>query len=206
MVGDSCLIPAGTVHSIGAGLVIAEIQQRADVTFRLFDHNHGRELNLEDGVAASNCGLPPRLFEQCRLSETRCLLAASPYFVLERLDLPANTTWRLDAQCETWLLALEGDGIAGELNLSVGDAIFGEADHVDLGVGGEGLVALATYARCGPSPMLLRQLTGNGRVDPADARQEREIAYFARALAAYSRLRQEILAMTPNGSRGVHRQ
>lgn len=38
-VGDSILIPAGTVHAIGAGLVIAEIQQSSDTTFRLFDWN-----------------------------------------------------------------------------------------------------------------------------------------------------------------------
>ena len=39
--GDVIFVPAGTIHAIGAGLVIAEIQQRSDATFRLFDHGRG---------------------------------------------------------------------------------------------------------------------------------------------------------------------
>src|ERR1043165_535113 len=54
--GDATLIPAGTIHAIGAGLVIAEIQQRSDATFRLFDHGRGRELHVEDALAAANAG------------------------------------------------------------------------------------------------------------------------------------------------------
>ena len=44
--GDSIFVPAGTIHAIGAGLVIAEIQQRSDATFRLFDYGRKRELIL----------------------------------------------------------------------------------------------------------------------------------------------------------------
>ena len=39
--GDVAFIPAGTIHALGAGIVLAEIQQRSDTTFRLFDY--GRE-------------------------------------------------------------------------------------------------------------------------------------------------------------------
>ena len=57
--GDCIFIPAGTVHAIGAGLVVAEIQQSSDVTFRLFDWNRvdadglPRALHLEEGLAAA---------------------------------------------------------------------------------------------------------------------------------------------------------
>ena len=44
---DVIYVPAGTIHAIGAGLVIAEIQQRSDATFRLFDHGRQRELHVE---------------------------------------------------------------------------------------------------------------------------------------------------------------
>ncbi|MFG1413766.1 MAG: hypothetical protein B7Y12_04755 [Rhizobiales bacterium 24-66-13] len=40
--GDVVCIPAGTIHAIGAGLVVAEIQRRSDVTFRLFDYGRTR--------------------------------------------------------------------------------------------------------------------------------------------------------------------
>ena len=42
--GDVIFVPAGTIHAIGAGIVLAEIQQRSDATFRLFDYGRHREL------------------------------------------------------------------------------------------------------------------------------------------------------------------
>lgn len=51
--GDYYYIPAGTVHAIGAGVTLVEVQQYADVTYRLFDYGRPRELHLDDGVAVS---------------------------------------------------------------------------------------------------------------------------------------------------------
>ena len=56
--GDSVFIPAGTVHALGAGLLVAEIQQASDVTYRLFDWNRvgadgrARPLHVEAGLEA----------------------------------------------------------------------------------------------------------------------------------------------------------
>ena len=51
--GDFFYIPAGTVHAIGAGISLIEVQQNADVTYRLYDYGRPRELHLDDGVAVS---------------------------------------------------------------------------------------------------------------------------------------------------------
>ena len=51
--GDYYYIPAGTIHAIGAGITLIEVQQYADVTYRLFDYGRPRELHLDDGVAVS---------------------------------------------------------------------------------------------------------------------------------------------------------
>src|SRR3546814_12109156 len=51
--GDFFFIPAGTVHAIGAGLKLVEVQQNVDVTYRLYDYGRPRELHLEDGMVAS---------------------------------------------------------------------------------------------------------------------------------------------------------
>lgn len=51
--GDTFFIPSGTVHAIGAGLVLCEIQQHSDVTYRLYDYGRARELHLDHGVAVS---------------------------------------------------------------------------------------------------------------------------------------------------------
>ena len=56
--GDCIFVPAGTVHALGAGLLVAEIQQSSDVTYRLFDWNRvgpdgrPRPLHVEQGLAA----------------------------------------------------------------------------------------------------------------------------------------------------------
>lgn len=66
--GDCVFIPAGTVHAIGQGLLIAEIQQSSDTTFRLFDWNRvepdgrPRPLHIEQGLKATRFGVaPPRV-------------------------------------------------------------------------------------------------------------------------------------------------
>ena len=53
---DVIFVPAGTIHAIGPGLVVAEIQQRSGATFRLFDHGRQRELHVDNAVAAANAG------------------------------------------------------------------------------------------------------------------------------------------------------
>ena len=48
--GDTFFVPAGTIHAIGAGLVMCEVQQLSDVTYRLYDYGRPRELHLEHGL------------------------------------------------------------------------------------------------------------------------------------------------------------
>ena len=54
--GDIVFVPAGTIHAIGPGLVIAEIQQRSDATFRLFDFGRQRELHVDNAVTVAHAG------------------------------------------------------------------------------------------------------------------------------------------------------
>ena len=49
--GDFVFIPAGTVHAIGAGLRLMEVQQSCDLTYRLYDWGRGREVHVEKGLA-----------------------------------------------------------------------------------------------------------------------------------------------------------
>jgi mannose-6-phosphate isomerase len=91
--GDCIFIPAGVVHALGAGLVIAEIQQASDVTFRLFDWNRvdaegkPRALHLEQALQAIDFSAGP-------IGPTVPLATSMPYrqrlvecqkFVLDRL-------------------------------------------------------------------------------------------------------------------------
>ena len=151
--GDTISVPAGTIHAIGAGLVIAEIQQRSDTTFRLFDHGRGRELHIEDALAVADAGPADFLVTPTRLTDARTLLVSNSYFTFERIDLTPNSTWRLEAEHETWLLVVSGSARAASLDVTTGDAIFAQADQVTIHAGSNGLIGLVAYT--GP---LVRQL------------------------------------------------
>ena len=156
--GDSVFVPAGTIHAIGAGLVIAEIQQRSDTTFRLFDHGRQRELHIDDGVAAATAGPAATQALVQRLSNERTLLGACPHFVFERVILEADTTWAMAADRETWLLVIGGTARAASFDIETGDAIFAEADRVEIRTGEIGLVALIAYGSARAYPNLLQRV------------------------------------------------
>ncbi|MEL7691468.1 class I mannose-6-phosphate isomerase [Citromicrobium bathyomarinum] len=54
--GDFFSIPAGTIHAIGAGISLLEVQQNSDVTYRLYDYDRPRELHLDDGLRVAKLG------------------------------------------------------------------------------------------------------------------------------------------------------
>ena len=150
--GDIIFVPAGTIHAIGAGIVLAEIQQRSDTTFRLFDHGRQRELHEDRAVAVSDAGPSQTQPGSRRLSAARTALIASPHFVIEQIDLQANSSWTLNADQETWILLTEGRARIGSIDASVGDAIFAEADRAGIEVGPDGMSGLIAYP--GPNPTL----------------------------------------------------
>ncbi len=156
---DAITVPAGTIHAIGAGVVIAEIQQRSNATFRLFDHGRTRALHVDDATAVANLAPAPIQPRPQRLTTERKLLASTPHFILEHITLAPGSAWCLDAARETWLLVLDGSANAGSFDLSRGDAIFAEAERVDIGVGRTGAECLFAYAgEGGPAPQLLQRI------------------------------------------------
>lgn len=156
--GDVIYIPAGTIHALGAGIVLAEIQQRSDTTFRLFDYGRARELHIDDGVAVANpwpLKSPPG---PARLTAERTVLVASRHFVLERVELPRGSSWALLAEAETWILALDGHAAIGLAPLSKGQAIFAAGGRASIEVGNDGLTALVAYPAAAPVVPLLQRL------------------------------------------------
>jgi mannose-6-phosphate isomerase len=154
--GDAISVPAGTIHAIGAGLVIAEIQQRSDTTFRLFDHGSARELHIESAIAVADHGPAAVQAPQARLCDERIVLVATPHFNLERIELPPDSTWRIDATRETWMLVLSGQARIGTFGLAKGGAVFAEMDLVEIATGPAGFVGLVARAGAGSSPDMVR--------------------------------------------------
>lgn len=149
---DIIFVPAGTIHAIGAGIVLAEIQQQSEATFRLFDYGRKRELHEDSAVAVSNAGPIQAQAAPRRLTAVRTVLVASPHFVLERINLPASSNWTLDADRETWMLVIEGHARVGLTNMTIGDAVFAEADRAGIEVGPDGMSGLLAYP--GPDPVV----------------------------------------------------
>src|SRR5690348_9879880 len=154
--GDVIYIPAGTIHAIGAGIVLAEIQQRSDTTFRLFDYGRQRELHEDNAVAASDAGPPAAQPGPLRLTDTRKALVTGPHFVFERIDLQANSHWAFATDRETWILVIDGNGRIGPTNAAVGDVMFIEADGAGIEVGPDGMSGLIAYPGQHPIASLLQ--------------------------------------------------
>ena len=88
--GDFFYIPAGTVHAIGAGVSLIEIQQASDITYRLYDYGRPRELHLDRGIAVAR-GEPHDPALRRHISDRGTLeLARGNYFTAHRLDGPPN--------------------------------------------------------------------------------------------------------------------
>lgn len=84
--GDFFYIPAGTVHAIGAGIGLIEVQQNSDITYRLYDYGRPRELHLEAGMdVARGQPYPAGLHRQLPEGGS-AMLVDGPHFRLDRLD------------------------------------------------------------------------------------------------------------------------
>lgn len=167
--GDVIFIPAGTIHAIGAGIVLVEIQQHSDTTFRLFDYGRERQLHIDNAVAVATAGPRKIQLPSERLSDARTVLTVNSYFALEQTALAPGSLWMLDAPKETWLLAIEGHAQLGSTRLAPGDAFFLEADHAEIEVGTNGLKALLAYPgpKVNPAALIERSAASAGRVPRA---------------------------------------
>lgn len=162
---DVISVAAGTIHAIGAGLIIAEIQQRSDVTFRLFDYGRQRELHVESAIAAAVTGPADFQVRSNQLTAERQLLVSNAHFVFERIDLAPNSSWCLEAERETWLLVLRGSAIAGAFDVATGDALFAQSDRIDIHSGAIGMAGLAAYTGGGLIENLLQRLAAPGLIN-----------------------------------------
>src|SRR5215831_16331526 len=79
--GETYFTPAHTVHAIGAGIVLAEIQQHSDVTYRLWDYGRPREIHVEKAVPISDLTVHPGASVPVNVAEGREELAHSKHFV-----------------------------------------------------------------------------------------------------------------------------
>lgn len=116
--GDCLFIPAGTVHALGAGLLIAEIQQCSNTTFRLYDwgrvdqDGNARELHVEQGLAATSYSQGPVSPQApSRLDDQVERLVDCDKFKLDRVTLSSNRSFETSGEFK--MIAM----LSGEMSL-----------------------------------------------------------------------------------------
>lgn len=88
--GDFFYIPANTVHAIGAGVSLIEVQQNSDTTYRLYDYGRPRELHLDDATAVSRREPYAESLHRHLPAAGAEVLVDGPRFRLDRLDGPPD--------------------------------------------------------------------------------------------------------------------
>jgi mannose-6-phosphate isomerase len=108
--GDMLFVAAGTVHTIGGGMVLVETQQTSDITYRLYDYGRGRDLHIKDGLAAikldSRAG---KVIHQP--SDDPNVLVRSPFFQVEKLSLTTPLDARVTPDSPHIVVAIDGSGM-----------------------------------------------------------------------------------------------
>ncbi len=131
---DVFFLPAGRVHTIGKGLLIAEIQQTSDITYRIYDFDRvdengvGRELHTEEAIDAIDYNYYPEYKTNYDKSSADTEIGKCQYFVTRRLTIidENNRDYSKFDSCII-LMCLQGEGVitfeGGEVDYHLGDSI-----------------------------------------------------------------------------------
>jgi len=152
--GDTYFIPAGMVHAIGSGIVLYEIQQSSDVTYRFYDwertdeKGNKRELHIEKAVDVTDVNAQLEAVVEQEVEKGRYLLLHEKYFTTERFE-DYDGVITADPRRFALLTAVKDCRIAwtdGEMSLPAGRTAFLPADGFDLRLYAP--AALISYPTC----------------------------------------------------------
>ncbi len=128
--GDSLLIPPGTLHTLGEGVTICEIQQNSDLTYRFFDFGrldstgNPRELHVDQAAAVVRSGAPREKLTLQTIPDPlfeRSLVASCPYFETEKLAWTSSVSYKTNSERFELLMFVEGSGRIGLDSYQPGD-------------------------------------------------------------------------------------
>ncbi|MBE6049908.1 MAG: mannose-6-phosphate isomerase, class I [Clostridium sp.] len=112
--GDCFLIRSGLIHAICEGLIIAEIQQNCDITYRLYDYGRPRELHIEKALEAIDFNLEAINENKNKLEEfenyNKTTLCKCDYFTIEKFEVKDEVESRSSNECFYILTCVDGNG------------------------------------------------------------------------------------------------
>lgn len=139
--GDFFYIPAGTVHTIGAGVSLIEVQQTSDITYRLYDYGRPRELHLDKAIAVAKLAPYDTKFRE-RLAPTGSqLLVDGPHFELYYIDGSSGADATVYRGQPALILPLEGSVTVGQESVSPGQCGLLNGEELRFGEGDKFLLA-----------------------------------------------------------------
>ncbi|MCD7741036.1 MAG: class I mannose-6-phosphate isomerase [Ruminococcus sp.] len=131
--GDVFFIEAGTLHAIGKGILIAEIQQNSNTTYRVYDYGRvgadgkPRQLHVEKAKDVTTLA-PAKSYPETPLEQmdgyTIKLLASCDYFTTYRVDVSSKAVLNADDKSFNSLLILEGEATIGDIKAVKGESVF----------------------------------------------------------------------------------
>lgn len=139
--GECYFIPSGTVHAIGAGCLIYEVQQNSNLTYRVYDYGRGREVHIEKALAVSS------LCKHENISLSGDTLGVSKYFTVKKLSVAGNQSLNTDGKTFNCLTVVAGSGEVEGIAVKKGDSLFVTANHGEYVMGGEMQVILTSVRK-----------------------------------------------------------
>ena len=143
--GETYFTPAHTVHAIGAGIVLCEIQQNSDVTYRLWDYGRPRPIHVEQAVPICDLSVHPGVSQSTAISKGYETLVWSDHFVTEKVRLEPGEEFNPSPEvCQLWI-CIDGAGAIGGETVSAGEVWLLPEDGDQPVIGGDGVTFLRTY-------------------------------------------------------------
>ena len=120
--GDFLYCKSGTIHAIGGGLTVIEVQQNSETTYRLYDYGSDRELHLDDGMAVADPNPYVPVISPGDAGDGRRIMVEGPKFVLERWTAGDRRLTLAEGQT-AWLVPITGAGSAAGVDWRAGECV-----------------------------------------------------------------------------------
>lgn len=140
--GDLFYIPAGTIHAIGPGIQIIEVQQNADITYRLYDYGRPRELHLDEALTVATPA-PYNMGNHLEvIPDQSAKLVDGPHFRLFQVMADDYDILRGTAAGEWHVMPLEGQITVRGKIIGTGECgLCAKVSEIDLSANGKALIA-----------------------------------------------------------------
>lgn len=133
--GEVIYSPAGTIHAIGKGLRLVEVQQNLDLTYRFYDYGSARELHLDEAMAVADFGPFADPAEPRELGPGRTVFADRRKFVLERWTMAGGFVIA-PGSATIWVMPVAGSASIDGKAIELGDTVIVEgAAAIDIAPG-----------------------------------------------------------------------